>query len=123
MANLGVKLEAEDRTAAMADRGDGTSLGRRQRNKVAPNGLHLIAVTHPDYRFLGYSREQAVSLLDAALGAAELSAGARLDLAAQNLAGELHAVADAERRDAELENGRIAFGCACLIDAGRAAGK
>src|SRR5216683_5738483 len=57
------------------------------------------------------------------MGTAEFAAGARFDFTAQDLTGQLHAVANPQRRDAEVEDGWIALGSARLINAGRAAGK
>ena len=73
-------------------------------DEIAVDGGHLIAVAHPDDGFRRHAGEQAVGLVDAADGPAELAARRRLDLAAEQVAGELHAVADAEDGDAEIEN-------------------
>ncbi len=121
MADLGMKLQAEHGPAAVANGGDGAGFRRGQRDKIALDRLHLVAVTHPYDGLLGHASEQAIHLLNAAMGPAEFSTGARFDLAAQDLAGQLHTVADAQGRDAEVEDGRIAFGSARLVNAGRAA--
>src|SRR5262249_48390232 len=85
--------------------------------------LHLVAVTHPDDGLVRHSREQAVGLLDADVSAAEFTALARLDLAAEQVAGQLHAVADAKHRDAEVEDSGVALRGARLVDARGAAGE
>ena len=48
---------------------------------------------------------------------------ARIDFGAEHLAAELHAVADAEDRHAEVEDPLVAAGGAGLVDAGRTAGE
>ena len=54
---------------------------------------------------------------------AELPRLGGLDLPAEDLAAELHAVADAEDGDAEIEDRRIAFGGVRFVNAARAAGE
>ena len=74
VADFRVKLQAEDRPAAMPDRGDGASFGRRQADEIAVDGLHLVAVAHPDHGVFGHAGKQAVGLLNPAMGPAELAA-------------------------------------------------
>ncbi len=92
----------------MADGGDRTGLRCGQRHEIAVDRLHLIAVAHPDDGFGRHAGEQAVGVVDAADGPAELAAGGRLHLAAEQVTGQLHAVADAEHGDAEVEELRVA---------------
>jgi len=51
----------------------------------------------------------------------ELARFARIDGAAEDLHANLHAVADAQDRDAQIEDGRVALGGVALVDAGRPA--
>ena len=60
---------------------------------------------------------------DAAVGPAVLAGRRALHLAAERLAGQLHAVADAQHGQAEAEDFRIALRRARLVDAGRPAGE
>ncbi len=86
--------------------------------------LHLIAVGHPDRGLLGDGVEQvalgARAGLDVEVGAAELAAVGVRDLGAHDLAGELHAVADAQDRDAEAENLGVASRRAVVVHRGGA---
>ena len=53
----------------------------------------------------------------------ELTMLCRGDLTTQNLAAEVHPIADAENGNAQVENGRVALGCPLAVDTGRAAGE
>src|SRR5262249_34776322 len=101
MADFRVKLKAEDRPAAVADRGDGAGFGRSQRNEVSANGLHLVAMTHPHDGFLGHPGKQAVDLLDMTMRPPELAARTGFHFSTQDLAGQLHAIANAKCRNAK----------------------
>src|SRR5687767_11977888 len=58
-----------------------------------------------------------------AMGPAELATLGRLNFAAERLTSQLHPVADAQDRNAEGEDCRVALGSAGLVDAGRTARK
>src|SRR5262249_38515473 len=117
------ELKAEDRPAAVTDGGDGTGVGPCQSLPLAVDRLHLVAVTHPDDRLGRHIDEQAIGFVNMATGSAELAADPRPHLATQRLAGELHAVANAENRDAQVEDFGITVGCIGSVDAGGTAGK
>jgi|GEM_PF-5074851 len=51
VADFGVELEAVERTAAVTNRGDRTGIGFGQRDEIAVDRGHLIAVAHPDDGF------------------------------------------------------------------------
>ncbi len=88
--------------------------------------FHLVAVAHPDFGFARHAGEEIVGFFrgsDFQLRAAKFADGMALDAAAESLAHQLHAVADAEDRDAEVEDRGIALRCAVGIHARRAAGK
>src|SRR4051812_36144603 len=118
-----MELQAEDRPRTVADRGDGAGIGSGQGNEVAVDRWHLVAVAHPHDGLFRHPGEQRVGLLDPALGAAKLTAAGWLDRAAERLAGQLHAVADAEDGDAKIKEGRVAVRSAGFVDAGRTAGE
>ncbi len=118
-----MELKAVERTTAVADGGDGAGVGFGQGNEIAAHRGHLIAVAHPDDGFRRHVSEQAVALANAAGGPAEFTARRRFDLAAEEMASELHSVTDAEYGDAEIKQFGIAQGRAGSVDAGRAAGK
>ena len=74
VADLGMELQAEDRPAAMPDRGDRTGVGGGQRHEIAGRRLHLIAVAHPDDRVLRHAGEDRVDFDRLrTVGAAELA--------------------------------------------------
>ena len=108
--HLGMELHAEDRQRLVLDRGDRAGRRRGQRHEVVRRRAStwspwLIQTSN----LLGHAGEQVARLRDVAAGPAELAGRDVLDLAAERLAGELHAVADAEHRNAELKDRRIAL--------------
>src|SRR5262245_6096234 len=123
VAHLGVELQTEHGPRAMANGCDRAGFRRGERYELAVGGFDLIAVAHPHDGLGRHTGEAAVALLNAHLSSAELAAARLLDLAAQRLAGELHAVADAEDGNAEGEDGRIAVRGTGVVDARRPAGE
>ena len=124
MAHLGMELQAEDRQAAMPDRGDRAGRRLGQRHKQPGRVLDLIAMTHPhDGFFRARSANSPALCSDLALGPAKLPAAARRHLAAEQMAHQLHAVTDAEDGNAELKDGRVDGRGVFFVDAGRAAGE
>ena len=88
----------------------------------APDGRRRdrVAVAHPD-GLLGRQVVEELRLAGLELGLAELGRSRTLDDAAEIARHELHAVADAERRDPEREDLRVEVGRAVRIHGGRAA--
>src|SRR5262249_35456194 len=123
VADFRVELDAEDGPAAVADGGDRAGVGHGQRQEIAADRLHLVAVAHPGDHLFRHAGEEAFGPTDPHLGPAELAAGGRLHLAAEDVAGQLHAVTDAQDRDAQVENSRVAARGAGFVDALGAAGK
>ena len=110
--HLGVELQAVDRPRAVLHRRD--RAGCRWRPAAAKSGpasCDLVAVDHPDVRRVGYAvQERSRSASTTRHSARPYSrAGGGFDLPAQRAAGQLHAVADAEHRHAELEQARVAL--------------
>ena len=100
----------------VAGRGDRESRRRRgDEVAVARPHLHLVghALQHPrrDRRVAAHQRM------------AELAMRGAAERAAEHVGHQLHAVADAERRHAEVEHGAIAVRRALFVDAARAAGQ
>src|SRR5690349_6116934 len=107
MCDFGMKLQAENRLLVMLDGGKGTSVGHRERGEMVAEILHLIAVAHPNGEFVGQPREQAAAVFYLADGAAELARFTGRNTAALRPARELHAVANSQNRDVEIEDPRI----------------
>ena len=77
----------------------------------------LIAMGHPDGGFGGDAVEEVGGFLALEVqfcAAVFAGGGGVLDVAAEELCGDLHAVADAEDRNAELEDAGVALGGVCL---------
>ena len=79
-------------------------------------------MAHP-HRLLGRQVVEELRLARLELRLAELGRAGALDGAAEVARHELHAVADAERRDAEREDRRVELGRAVRIHRRRAAGE
>src|SRR5262249_24613391 len=91
--------------------------------EVAAYRRNLVAVAHPDGGFGRDALEQPGGLVDSARRPAEFARLPRLHLAAEDVAGELHAVADAEDRDVQVEDRGVAARSIGLVDARRSAGE
>ena len=120
--DLGVELDAVEPAARVLERGNRCRCGRPGDDRSLRRRDDGVAMAHPDDLLLGQAGEEgaatAVELRLAELG----GAGAR-DLAAQLQREQLGAVADAERRDPELEEGLVDPRGALGVDRGRAAGE
>ena len=94
-------------------------------SSVKPSGgaLDAVAMGHPAGLLERQPGEQPAGLAHAQLRAAELADLGGLDDAAERLREQLHAVTDAEHRDAELEQRRVELRGARRVDRGRPAGE
>ena len=118
--DLGVELDAvepplrvlEGRDRRRRRRGDDARALRRRRDRVA--------VAHPADLLRRQVREER-ALVRHELGLAELRDAGPLDPPAELLGHQLHPVADAERRDPELEDARVDLRRALGVDRGRPA--
>src|SRR5262249_54048235 len=123
VANLRMELQSVNGSRAMANGGDRAGIRGGQRDEILADGIHLVAVAHPGNRFAGNPGEQAVGFLNADMRTSKLAAARGLHLAAERLAGELHAVADAEHGNAKVEDRRVELRRSRLVDAGRSTGE
>jgi hypothetical protein len=98
-----VELESEDRPLAVANGGEGAVLGGAEHAEARGELGHVIPVAHPDHGGGLDPFEQPVALGNGELGAAVLPLSRGLDAPAEVLDEQLLAVADAEDRDAQLE--------------------
>ena len=116
--DLGMKLQAVHRQRLVADCGQRAGGGAGKRDEVGRNLVDLIAVAHPHLGRLRHSGEQACRGEYVATRPAVFARRRLPDAAAQGIAGQLHAVADAQHRDAQPEDLRVAAGSALLVHAG-----
>jgi len=123
VGDLRMELQSEDRERHMADRGQGTGCGAGERAEVGGHPVHLVPVAHPDLGAGWHAREEFVFLEHLARRPAVFAGLRPPDLTAEGVAGQLHAVADAEHRNAESKNRRVAPWRARLVDARRPAGE
>ena len=122
--DLGVELDAEEGAVADLDGGELGVVGDGDGAGAFGGGEDFVAVAHPHDGGAGdVAEEGAGGVGDAELGAAVLAGDAGADLAAEGLHHELHAVADAEDGEAEVEEGGVDLGGAGLVDAAGAAGE
>jgi hypothetical protein len=103
--HLGVELDPVEAAARRLERGDRRRLGAGHDARALGRRHDRVAVRHPHRLLLRQVVEEA-ALLRLQLRLAEL-AGAPLDAAAELLRHQVHPVADAERRHAELEQPRV----------------
>lgn len=119
--DLRVELDAEEAPRLVADCRVGAVRRGRAHLEARRDRRDAVAVAHPDGERVGEALEELVARLDRHLGLAVFAPLAGLHLAAQLLAHELHAVADAEDRHAEVEDRAVDAGRARLEDAVRPA--
>src|SRR5579859_1722748 len=109
--DLGMELNRIETACLVGHGGNRTSLGRGHQPESGGQLDHLVAVAHPHFQHaVALGRAEVLDAVQELrvpacpdLGIAELAHFARLDAAAELLRHGLHAVADAEHRDAELE--------------------
>src|SRR3954447_157624 len=101
--DLRVELDAVHRALARLERRDRRGGRRRQRGEAGRRLEHRVAVRHPAALVGRQAGEQPPRLADRQLRAPELADLRALDAPAERQRHELHPVADAEHRDAELE--------------------
>ena len=94
--HLGMKLQTVERQPPVLHRGHRAGVGGGQRLEIGRRLRHLIAVAHPDVDLAGNAGEQFVGLRDAAPRPAVLARRRALHRAAERLAGQMQAVADAQ---------------------------
>ena len=123
MGDFGVKLQPEDGQRLVADGGERAGGGAGQRHELVRDPVDLVAVAHPDLGAGRYAREQRVGIHDLAIRPPVLPGRGPADAAAKRVARQLHAVADAEHRNAEAEERRIAPRRAFVVHARRAPGE
>ena len=80
VGDFGVELHAVERLVAMPHGGEGAGGRGGQRDEIAGQVVNLIAVAHPDGRFLREPAHERIILDDGELRAAEFAALAGLTL-------------------------------------------
>ena len=123
MDDFRMELDAEEPPLLVAYRGERAVRGLGADLEPAWDRGNAVAVAHPDYELVGQPLEELVARLDRHLGLAVFAPLARLDLAAELLAHELHAVADAENRNAEIPYAAVDARRSVFEDAVRPAGE
>jgi hypothetical protein len=123
VGDFGVELHAVEPARLVLGRGERARRGGRQRDKIGRQVEHLVAVAHPDGGLGPESAHQRIVGRDRQFCPAELSGGRRFDLTAEDLCSQLHPVADAQDRDAEIEDRGVAPRRTSLVHAARTAGQ
>ena len=110
--DFGMELHAEDGSDAVLHRGDGAGVGLGQRHEVVRRRASTWSpwLIQTSSFVAARRRTGRRAERDRAAARGRYSrAGALSHLAAERLAGELHAVADAEHGNAEVEDRRVAL--------------
>ena len=121
--DLGVELDAVEAALDVLQRGDRRLRRARQRAEAGRRLEDRVAVRHPAALLRRRAGEQPPGLGHRQLRAPELPHLGALDAAAEREHQRLHAVTDAEHRDAELEQLRIEPRRAVGVDRGGPAGE
>ena len=105
--HFGMKLQAEHLALAVLDGGEVRILGHGHRFEAFGKLGQLVAVRVPDLESLRKVRKEGAKTVgDAQVAFAVFAFLAGLDLAAQIMGQQLHAVADAQHGDAQVEHAR-----------------
>ncbi len=123
MRDFRVKLQTVDRQFAMANGGEGAGVGGGEGLETVAQLVDLVAVIHPHRDLVRQVMKESVVLADAASRAAELPRRSRFHLAAEGAARPVHAVADSQHGNPQLENLRIGLRGALFVNARRSAGQ
>ena len=122
--DLGVELRRVEPALRVLHRGDRSGAGARGDGEALGHGADAVAVAHPDLAGLGQAFEQsAARFRDRELGEPVLADVGLGDLAAEMQRHLLDAVAEAQDRDAELEDSGVHVRRALGVHARRAAGE
>ena len=123
MGDLGVEQHGVVAAVRRFHHGHGRVVAGGRDSKPGRRGGHEVAVTRPHLQFGRDPFEQARlgGRLAPNQRVAELAVRRAAQLAAQHVGHQLHAVADAECRDAQVEHGAVAVRRALVVDAARAA--
>ena len=121
--DLGMELDAVEAARRDGDRGMLRVVRLGHALRAGRQRRDLVAVAHPHLQRRLHAREERTLRSHAQLCAPVLPRTAAHDLAPQRLHGDLHAVADPEDRDAEIEDRGVDRRGALLVDAGGAAGE
>ena len=104
--DFGMELHAVHASRFVLERGDGSRVGARRDGRSFGRGDDGVAVAHPD-RLLGRKVARERAALHPEGCSPELGRARPVDAAAEVERHQLRAVADAERRDPELEDARV----------------
>ena len=121
MDHLGVELDAVDAALHRLQRGHRRGGGGRQRHETRRRLEDRVAVRHPAGLLGRQLRQQPAGLAHRQLRAPEFADLGTLHAAAEGTGDQLHPVADAQHRDAELEQGRVQVRRAIRVDRSRPA--
>ncbi len=118
-----MELDAEEFLFFVFYGGEGAGFRGGELEKVMVGVLDLVAVAFPDGCGIGQICEQARFVENGQICPAVFPVFGGDDFCAEGLTAKMHAVADAENWDIQLENFLIAFNRVFVIDACGAARK
>jgi hypothetical protein len=119
--DLGVELDAEEPPGPVLDHRGVSVGGAPGQAEARRDALEPVAMAHPDLLLVFDLGQEPRRVEDAQGGEAVLALLRRDDLAAEEVGHELDAIADAEDRDAELEDALVRVRRALAVNALRPA--
>ena len=123
VGHFGVKLQAVKIADGFLDGGKFGIVGGGDGLEAPGNPGEFVAVGVPNLQRPGQvGEERGGGILDVQCALAVFAFLAGFDLAAEKMGEQLHAVADAEDGEAQIENAGVRHGGVLGINAGRAAG-
>src|SRR5208337_1771166 len=85
--------------------------------------FYPVSMAHPDFRFLRYAPEEVCFIIDDEFGFAVFSFGSPGHFSSQAMGHQLHAITDAQHRNAEPEHLKVGNWRPTVIYTGRPSGK
>ena len=123
MRDFRMELQPVHRQLTMPDGRVRTRVGGGQRDELLGYGRHLITVAHPHLGLMRQRCEQPLRRFNLTACATIFPGRRAGNPGPQGFAGQLHAVTDAEYRNAKSEQAGVTSWCIFRIDAGRPPGE
>ena len=117
-----MELDAVEFFCCIGEGRNGTVIVCRSHFEASRDFSDFVAMAHPDSLDVGKAFEHwRIQIKDFDVGTSVFSFISRNDFSTEMIGHQLHAVANAQYRNAHVENGRIDFKSIFFIDAVRAA--
>ena len=119
VGDLGMELDTVEGLLHVTNRGERTGIGGSEGNECVIETRHLIAMAHPDRGERRDAAQQSFGGTDLESSSSVFPCRSGLDDATEQFAAQLHSVTNAQYRNTQFKQSRIAARRPRLADAGR----